>query len=118
MREILFRGKHVHAWVYGYLCDENYINSPDLEGEFLVDPETICQYTGVKDGNGNKIFEGDIIKYNKKLFEIVWVDECAHFAPRPFERLTWSPCMNVGTVEKSEVVGNVFDNPELVRSDA
>ena len=57
-REILFRAKHIHAipelkhfggrWVYGYLSNENHINSPELEGEFLIDPKTVCQYTGLR----------------------------------------------------------------------
>lgn len=63
-REILFRGKHIHAmdinehlngrWVHGYLSDKNYINDKSLEGEFLVDENTICQYTGLTDKNGKK----------------------------------------------------------------
>lgn len=53
------RGKHIHLlkelrhfdgrWVYGYLSDEKHIHSPELEGEFLVDPETVCQYIGMHD---------------------------------------------------------------------
>lgn len=55
-REILFRGKHIHAarsnkhlngtWVHGYLSDKDYIYDKSLKGEFLVDENTICQYTG------------------------------------------------------------------------
>ena len=59
LREILFKAKHIHllpqnehldgTWVEGYLCDENYIYSPKLKQEFLIDPETVCQYTGLTD---------------------------------------------------------------------
>ena len=51
-REILFRGKHIHTmdsnehlngtWVHGYLSDKDYIYDKSLEGEFLVDEDTIA----------------------------------------------------------------------------
>ncbi len=128
-REILFRAKHIHAlpqnehldgkWVYGYLCDENYINSPELEGEFLIDPKTVCQYTGLTDKNGKKIFEGDIIKrtdlhtakepsigfieydMDNTSFLIHWTDVVNYSATFPWK-------------DKIEVIGNIFDNPELI----
>ena len=68
----LYRAKHVHAfdvnkkhdgWVYGFLSCENYIYSPELGTEKLIDPSTICQCTGLKDEDGKKIFEGDIVGY-------------------------------------------------------
>ena len=61
-REILFKAKHIHAlpenewmegkWVEGFLSGEDYIN--DGTYEYMIDPDTICQYTGLTDKKGKK----------------------------------------------------------------
>lgn len=71
-REILFKAKHIHAlpenewmegkWVEGFLSGEDYIN--DGTYEYMIDPDTICQYTGLTDKKGRKVWENDIIKYH------------------------------------------------------
>ena len=127
-REILFRGKHIHTtkrnkhlngtWVHGYLSDKNYIYDKSLNGEFLVDESTICQYTGEKDKNGKKIFEGDILEAHlddffpedvtrvRVAFEnMKWCLVQKGMIPDPFE---------TGDGKNWEVIGNVFDNPELI----
>lgn len=122
MREILFRAKHIHAlpqnerlegrWIEGYLSDKSYINSTELKGEFLVDPETVCQYTGLADKNGQKIFEGDIIRGKAKTpYVVEYKEKIAGFVAK--NRVASSaPCMNYGTMLSYEVIGNIFDNPE------
>lgn len=123
MREILFRGKHMHVcpenkhldgtWVEGYLADENHIN--DGKCEFLIDPETICQYTGLTDKNGKKIWEGDIVQekyYPYCTYKVVWGEGNGGWTAE-YKSV---PLYSIGcaTSKKYEVVGNVFDNPELL----
>lgn len=135
MREILFRGKHMHVcpenkhldgtWVEGYLEDENHIN--DGKCEFLIDPETICQYTGLTDKNGKKIWENDIL-HNGNYFVVKWNAHCARFDivlnnlyNIPIGK--WEPMIcdwknnDFKEYRKAvdyEVIGNIFDNPELL----
>lgn len=124
-----FRGKHIHAlpqnehlngtWIYGYLCDENYINSSELEGEFLVDPETVCQYTGLTDKNGRKIFEGDILEvctfgFNSERFitEVIY-EKCA-FRLKNGRNMFYFGQSDFTKMDDAKVIGNIFDNPELI----
>ena len=134
-REILFRAKHIHAmdsnehldgtWVHGYLSDKNYINDKSLEGEFLVDENTICQYTGLTDKNGKKIFEGDIVRYGEicgevkfGLHESNW-QICKYnqgfYIEFPEESLYRK---ELGYYEnKVVVIGNIYDSPKLLEEE-
>lgn len=128
-REILFRAKHIHAmdsnehlngtWVHGYLSDKNYINDKSLEGEFLVDENTICQYTGLTDKNGKKIFEGDILRHaDETILKTVWNNRKYGFAAQCVKGSVLLKDCKWGLWEfesdEVEVIGNVFDNPELL----
>ena len=119
MREILFRGKRIDngEWLEGDL-----IHAPDgraaistVDDLLEVQHETVCQYTGLTDKGSRKIWENDIIRYNKKLFRVAWKADCTHFAAYPLDKeIRYAPCLNIGTMKSVEVVGNIFDNPELL----
>ena len=127
MREIKFRGKHIHAfvephntgiWVYGYLCNDHYINSEELMGEMFVDKNTVGEFTGLKDINGTEIYEGDILEETGHFFsndrktysEVKWKTNYSCWLRGDYQRLT----PNNIKKWKCRVVGNIWDNPELL----
>ena len=120
MREILFKGKRVDngEWTEGYFFkswDKVFIlwgmtgDSPNMEE---VIPETVGQYTGLNDKNGNKIFEGDILL---KGFEKVLVKWNANQCRWGIYSNNYEVCgFNESTQGYFEVIGNIHDNSELL----
>ena len=127
MREILFRGKRVdneHGWVYG---DYNDFSKGKLtlfykifigtsSAKHAVLPETVGQYTGVKDENGIKIFEGDILsaQFDEELRgHVCWNDYGWHIKIGsrfcPLER-DWIR-------HYFKIIGNIHDNPKLLEAE-
>ena len=153
MREILFRGKRTDngEWVEGY-----YVYLYDTKGHkthriytgyaetdcgdyypewFEVDTETVGQYTGLKDKNGKRIFEGDILLFGTRKLVVWWNDEsfqwqakerqtypCITFDEKQTIDVVWDnidlgwiaaevPCIGKMT---TEIIGNIHDNPELL----
>lgn len=132
-REILFRGKHIHTtdsnehlngtWVHGYLSDKNYIYDKSLDGEFLVGENTICQYTGLTDKNGKKIFEGDIVRYGSDIYgKVKFGLYASAFSFSDKNQGFYVEFQEDGLYRKElgywrnavVVVGNIYDNPELL----
>lgn len=118
-REIKFRGKRTDTgeWVYGYLADENYINdinTVDLSS-VEVDPDTVGQYTGLKDWNGREIYEGDFLKSGDVIFEVWWSDDNSCYMldmVNPFKEMAIR--MSDMNMTNMEVIGNRWDNPEML----
>ena len=130
MREILFRGqtKSDKKWIYGNLLQtdngtyiiQNYAPFDGI-GKYEVDPETVCQYTGYKDDTGKKIFEGDIVGFEDMTStesgysemgccgKVCYDEEeaCFHVTDR-LSAESWE------VLGECHIIGNIFDNPELI----
>ena len=124
MREIIFRGKRVDngEWCYGYLLQPNIISnvvSGQLEyADLFVNENTVGQYTGRKDKNDKKIFDGDIVIGNFPYGEkgvIVWDEKSCGFYILPYWEHGVGRAGNDKyykmNAAKLEIIGNIFDNP-------
>ena len=157
MREILFRAKRIDngEWVEGYPvkypsgkveifkeCGE----PPDILLRCEIDSKTLCQYTGLKDKNEKRIFEGDIFEFDDEVWESAHtscgieydsydvknygaVGYCDYSASFDFTKYKYNENSVeadlhenntldfVEFVSELEVCGNIFDNPELLKGE-
>ena len=143
MREYIFRGKRVDngEWIYGSLSwftdgspiEITMVERPKGNDKWtrVVAPETVGQYSGLCDKNGNKIWEGDILVESKKRggfdewcyrYEVVYtsddVGSCgccnAEFSGIGFVFQSIIGTRFRGKFDELEIIGNIHDNPELL----
>ena len=127
MRTIKFRGKKLAngVWAYGSLVYSNEIDaaiyyqngngSVKVMDWVYVNPDTVGQFTGLYDKNKKEIYEGDIlnvpglgdkieVRYVRGVFAFLWNGDLDDEAP-----------INAPTQEWAEVIGNIHDNPKLIK---
>ena len=122
-RENLYRGKRVDTgeWVEGSLIGNDVIVGKIVEFEedyfctefwYKVDPETVGQFTGMTDKKGKKLFEGDVYSMGEKNILYVVIFDKSQFIGKQVGNRSlagleyWKSDI--------EIVGNVYDNPELL----
>lgn len=127
-RKILFRGKRTDngEWIEGLVARYNTIFDcanivDDFESLVPVKTETVGQYTGLTDKNGKKIFEGDIVKhythcdikeYSEDIGRVFYYTETCRFLRT--SKLFPDDCPEIYSSCEYEVIGNIYDNPELI----
>lgn len=94
-----------------YAWNKSYVNNSDAT-MFEVDPETVGQYTGSSDKNRTKIFEGDVVRAITRFTDIYV--EAVTFKDGAFWYKNWSWFKFGFKFEKAEVIGNIYENPELL----
>ena len=144
MREIEFRAKSVdrfrlndidNGWVYGDLYHneaETMIIEQPSGNEIDVDKDTLGQYTGLKDKNGQKIFEGDIfeIEENEAIGVVVFEKGAYRIKIYGYREVLYEYGYDTGSwdywatedfdmyyIDQMEVIGNIYDNPELLKGE-
>lgn len=125
MREIIFRAKAIEGgdWVYGdYEYNpareiariHSYNEDGTYKGQIVVDKDTIGQFTEMCDKNGNRIFEGDIVRFTngqKRDSEGNWIDNT-----QDYEVSFQFGCHNIisfcSCQDAIELIGNIYDKKE------
>ena len=122
----LFKAKRLDngEWVEGYLFgiwEKRYIlwgMTNDIPNMIEVDPSTICQCTGLKNKNGKLIWENEIIKCKFGIAVAVW--DKSEWRIKLLKDNIWRKDLHYWVVEdnqRTEVIGNKFENPELLESE-
>ena len=125
MREIKFRAwdEHIEAMVSpedmqldgSGLVARYYQNCDDEESIWVTDSISLkgiilLQYTGLKDKNGVEVYEGDIGKFNGYICKLEWDEKAARFWWIDIITDQWI----LGRPSDAEVIGNIYENPELL----
>lgn len=131
-REILFRAKidpdaysydKKSEWVYGYYTKYSCIFSgrsviEQENDDYAVLDETVCQYTGITDKNGTKIFENDILQVNYHGNEIgrvcIYYKFAMYLCDVIYGDVDFDTLGMLNANYQLEVIGNAYDNPELI----
>lgn len=128
MRKIKFRGKRVDngEWVYGdlhhgFITGNGYVNGREIH------PETVGQFTGLKDKNGVEIYEGDIVTacwydYEEPNHDMTGIVEFTEgwmsYWIADYDKKEFSELNGQGYCHWTiEVIGNIYDNPELMEGE-
>ena len=126
MRKIKFKAKRLYndEWVEGYFyewCNDTYIIE-DRQSEsmlnrnciYIVDSDTVCQYTGLKDENGKEVWEHDILASACLRGEVVFSNGCFRVEKTDGSSFPFTTLFVIdGKLDYCHVIGNKFNSKEV-----
>lgn len=131
-REIKFRARNNKYWIYCDAIINGWAILNENGGMAKINPETVGQYTGLKDKNGKEIYEGDVIEFSYDVFTgnfdtkvgrgtIEFIDGAFYIKPfeiegkkiKDIDNEEWFLIYTVN-IDTLKVIGNIYDNPELL----
>lgn len=125
-REIKFRGRNDrHGWLTGhyfvnrgvhFIAEDGIANPLYTWEDYSVDPETVGQYTGLKDRNGKEIYDGDIIKDESgfPFSENCIVEWDSFYCQYQYTTIGMDSYLKPYDCAKPVILGNIWDTPELL----
>ena len=121
MRTIKFRGKRPDgSWNYGRSIRFKQNGEVYIQGA-SVDPQTVGQFTGLRDFHGRNIYDGDIIKItgSNEAKHVAYSDKEAAFGIQYSDGDFFAFAFDISGISEDcyEVIGNIHDNPELLKGD-
>lgn len=123
MRKIKFRGLSLTGnWIHGNLDDQEdmveiFNRDNEMFSKAIVMPKTVGQYTGLNDKNGREVYEGDILELPKGSKRYVeWDDTYKLFVLVDSMGRKVSMSIINWSAENTEVIGNIFENKELLNN--
>lgn len=137
MREIKVRAwdtkerKYLYSEKQGFICTTHSnglgvvipheTDNPDVDwfdwasADLIMGRYELEQSTGLKDKNGKEVYEGDVVEGDMGVFEVKWFGLEARFIFSPNIDMKWHPSFVWDQVGEMEVIGNIRENPELLR---
>lgn len=107
------RDKHITEHTHHYIIQDGFsdYNMPRKIEFTEINPSTLCQFTSLFDKDNKEIYEGDILNINGSIFEVRFSCGVFGFIPHGSIDDEMSNCLRKGFVS---VIGNIYDNPELL----
>lgn len=125
MREIKFRGfnRKNKQWLYGFylqnrgahfVCPDEFATGKSWD-DYEIGPATVGQFTGLKDKNGKEIYEGDVFSLDAFCIKVIYRQDNCSFVLRKDDSSGWELPLDVPLCRDYAVIGNIHDNPELLK---